>query len=181
LAALVHDFLHDGTTNGGQAFRLEQLAVSSARPYLVRSGVAPDEIERIAAIVLATEMTQGVPYARRCFRFLHQAGPRPEIPREATGDLSPLHRIATDPATAFEAVLVSEADLLPSIALTEEHSLLCQQRLAQENRRVAVGPAAKLAFLDQQSESFLVSGFFEPNFQRLRRSMLAALPGRARE
>jgi hypothetical protein len=175
VAALVHDFRHDGTTNGGEAFRLEQLAVNSARPFLVRASVEADEIERIAAIVLATEMTRGVPFARRCFRFLHQAGPNPEMLREATGDLSPLQRIATDPTTAFEAVLVAEADLLPSIALTEEHSLLCQQRLARENRHVAVGPAAKLAFLEQQAEGFLVSGFFEPNFHRLLQTMRAAL------
>jgi hypothetical protein len=181
VAALVHDFRHDGTTNAGQAFRLERLAVASARPYLADSGVAPDEMERVAAIVLATDATKGVPYARRCFRFLHRAGTRPEVPAEATDDLGPLARLATDPEAAFEAVLVAEADLLPSVALTDAHSLLCQQRLVRENGRVGAGPAEKLAFLDQQSEGFLVSGFFEPNFNRLRRSMVAALPMRPRE
>ncbi|CRI65908.1 hypothetical protein THIOKS12550021 [Thiocapsa sp. KS1] len=181
VAALVHDFRHDGTTNAGQVFRLERLAVASARPYLVRAGVVPEEIERVAAIVLATEVSRGVLFARRCFRFFHQTGPRPEVPAEATGDLSPLRRLATDPETAFEAVLVAEADLLPSVALTDAHSLLCQQRLVRENGRVGAGPAEKLAFLDQQSEGFLVSGFFEPNFNRLRRSMVAALPMRPRE
>jgi len=181
VAALVHDFRHDGTTNAGQAFRLEHLAVAAARPYLVGSGVAPDEIEHIAAIVLATDVMRGVPYARRCLRFLQRIGPRPEQLAEATGDLSPLGRLATDPEAAFEAVLVAEADLLPSVALTEEHSLLCQQRLVQENGRVGAGPAEKLAFLDQQVGGFLVSGFFEPNFNRLRRAMAAALPERPRE
>ncbi len=181
VAALVHDFRHDGTTNAGQAFRLEQLAVTSAQPYLARSGVTPDEIERVAAIVLATDMTRGVPYARHCFRFHHQVDPRPEVPAEALGDLSPLRRLATDPETAFEAVLVAEADLLPSMALTDEHSLLCQQRLVQENGRVGAGPAEKLAFLNEQSGGFLVSGFFEPNFNRLRRALVAALPERPRE
>jgi hypothetical protein len=53
--------------------------------------------------------------------------------------------------------------------------------LVRENGRVRAGQAEKLAFLDQQSGGFLVSGFFEPNFNRLRRSMVAALPMRPRE
>jgi hypothetical protein len=70
VAALVHDFRHDGTTNAGESFRLERLAVAAAGPYLAQAGVASAEIERIAAIVLATEVrAKGVPYARRCFRF----------------------------------------------------------------------------------------------------------------
>jgi hypothetical protein len=131
--------------------------------------------------VLAIGATRGVPDARRCFRFLQRVGPRPEVPQEATGDLTPLRRLATDPEAAFEAVLVAEADLLPSVALTDAHSLLCQQPLVRENGRVGAGSAEKLAFLDQQSGGFLVSGFFEPNFNRLRRSMVAARPVRPRE
>jgi CRP/FNR family cyclic AMP-dependent transcriptional regulator len=181
VAALVHDFRHDGTTNAGESFRLERLAIAAAGPYLAQAGVAPEVIERIAAIVLATEVRAGVPYARRCFRFLHQDGPHPEAPPDVAGEASLLRHLATDPDLAVEAVLLAEADLLPSVALTDDYSMLCQQRLVQENGGIGVGPAEKLAFLDQQSSGFLVSGFFEPNFNRLRRSIAAALCGRIQE
>ncbi|WP_296808114.1 cyclic nucleotide-binding domain-containing protein [Thiocapsa sp.] len=181
IAALVHDFRHDGTTNAGESFRLERLALAAAGPYLAQAGVAPEQIERIAAIVLATEVRAGVPYARCCFRFLHHAGPPPEAPPDGAGEASLLRRLATEPDLAVEAVLLAEADLLPSVALTEDYGMLCQQRLIQENGGIGVGPAEKLAFLDEQSEGFLVSGFFEPNFNRLRRSIVAVLSGRMRE
>jgi CRP/FNR family cyclic AMP-dependent transcriptional regulator len=181
VAALVHDFRHDGSTNAGECFRLERLAIAAAGPYLAQAGVAPEVIDRIAAIVLATEVMAGVPYARCCFRFLHQAGPPPEAPPDAGGEASLLRHLATDPDLVVEAVLLAEADLLPSVALTDDYSMLCQQRLVQENGGFDVGPAEKLAFLDQQSAGFLVSGFFEPNFNRLRGSIAAALSGRMRE
>ena len=181
VAALVHDFRHDGTTNDGESFRLERLAIAAAGPFLARAGVAPEEIERIGAIVLATEVRAGVPYARSCFRFLHLAGPPPEAPPDGAGEASLLRRLATDPDLAVEAVVLAEADLLPSVALTDDYGMLCQQRLVRENGGRDVGPAEKLAFLDQQSGGFLVSGFFEPNFNRLRRSVVEALSGRMQE
>jgi CRP/FNR family cyclic AMP-dependent transcriptional regulator len=181
VAALVHDFRHDGTTNAGESFRLERLAVAAAGPYLEQARVAPEEIERIAALVLATEVRAGVPYARRCFRFLHQAGPPPDAPPDEAGEATLLRRLAGDPDLAMEAVVLAEADLLPSVALTDDYGMLCQQRLVQENGGGVVGPAEKLAFLDQQSGGFLVSGFFEPNFNRLRQSIVVALTGRMRE
>lgn len=171
VAAMVHDFHHDGTTNAGESFRLERLAVAAARPYLICAGVTPDEIERIAAIVLATELTIGAPYARRCFEFFHQGGPRPDSLKEEAGDSAPLRLLAQDPDLAFEAVLLAEADLLPSVALSDEYSTLYQERLVRENRNVGAGRAEKLAFLDSHVPGFLVSGFFEPNLMRLRRSL----------
>ncbi len=175
VAALVHDFRHDGTTNAGRPFRLELSALTAARPYLIAAGVTADEMERIAAIVLATETSLGVPYARRCFRCHHLAGPRPEALPVGIQGIESLGRLAADPDLALEAVLLTEADLLPSVALTDDYSMLCQQRLSRENRRVRPGLADKLSFLDQQVQGFLVAGFFEPNLQRLRLSITAAL------
>jgi hypothetical protein len=170
-AALMHDFHHDGTTNGGQSFRLERLAVSASRPYLMQSGVKASEIDAIAAIVFATDLASGAPYARRCFEFFHRTGARPDDLEEATGDLAPLRLLAADRELTFEAVLLAEADLLPSVALSDDYSMLYQQRLVRENRHIGGGRAEKLAFLDRQVPGFLVAGFFEPNLARLRRSL----------
>jgi hypothetical protein len=170
-AALMHDFHHDGTTNGGQSFRLERLAVAASRPYLTQSGVKASEIDAIAAIVFATDLASGSPYARRCFEFFHRTGARPDDLQEATGDLAPLRLLAVDRELAFEAVLLAEADLLPSVALSDDYSMLYQQRLVRENRHIGSGRAEKLAFLDRQVPGFLVARFFEPNLARLRRSL----------
>jgi hypothetical protein len=150
VAALVHDFRHDGSTNAGRPFRLELSALTAARPYLVGTGVTADEMERIAAIVLATEPSLGLPYARRCFRFHHLAGPRPEALPVGIQGIESLGRLAADQGLALEAVLLAEADLLPSVALTDDYGMLCQQRLSRENRHVAPGLADKLSFLEQQ-------------------------------
>jgi hypothetical protein len=165
VAALVHDLHHDGTTNAGQPFRLERLAMDAARPCLAAAGVAQEEITRIAALVLATEVTSGGPYARCCFRHFHQGGPAPAVLPGA----DPLGLLATDPDLAFQAVLLAEADLLPSIALTYDHGMQCQERLSREDCRIAATPAQKLAFLDRHlAAGLLVAQFFEPNLEQLR-------------
>jgi hypothetical protein len=175
VAALVHDFQHDGSANAGQPFRLERLAIAAARSHLAGAGVKPDEIERIAAIVLATELSIGASYARHCFRFFHHGGSASEVPSEAMDDLSPLRLLAEDADLAFQAVLLAEADLLPSAALTDDHAMLCQERLSREDRRVLPGVAEKLAFLDAQVPGFLVARFFEPNLEQHRCALVAAL------
>jgi hypothetical protein len=85
--------------------------------------------------------------------------------------LAPLRLLAADRELAFEAVLLAEADLLPSVALSDDYSMLYQQRLVRENRHIGSGRAEKLAFLDRQVPGFLVARFFEPNLARLRRSL----------
>lgn len=172
VAALVHDLHHDGTTNAGQPFRLERLAMDAARPCLAAAGVAQAEITRIAALVLATEVTIGGPYARRCFRHFHQGGPAPA----AAPGADPLGLLATDPDLAFQAVLLAEADLLPSVALTFDHAMQCQERLSREDRRIAATPVQKLAFLDRhRQEGLLVARFFEPNLEGLQCLIRASL------
>jgi hypothetical protein len=168
VAALVHDLRHDGTTNAGQPFRLERIAIDAARPYLTAAGVAPGAIARIAALVLATEVGIGGPYARRCLLYHEHGGTAPA----ARPDTDPLGLLATDRELAFQAVLLAEADLLPSVALTFDHAIQCQERLSQEDPRIAATPAAKLAFLDRHlREGLLVARFFQPNLDALRRRL----------
>jgi hypothetical protein len=139
--------------------------MDAARPCLAAAGVAQEEITRIAALVLATEVTIGGPYARCCFRHFHQGGPAPA----AAPGADPLGLLATDPDLAFQAVLLAEADLLPSVALTFDHAMQCQQRLSREDCRIAATPAQKLAFLDRhRQEGLLAARFFEPNLEQMR-------------
>ncbi len=170
LAALAHDFGHDGSAAEGPAFRLELMAVDATRPYLVAAGVAEAEIEPLDCLVLATEFVTGAPFARACFRHLHLGEPAPTTPANP----APLAQLLTDADLAFDAVLLTEADLLPSMALTFEHAMLCQERLSREDRRIAPGLAAKQAFLERQS-GFLVGQFFEPRRAEVRQAVAAAL------
>lgn len=174
LAALIHDFRHDGTTNARVAFRLEHQAVVAACPYLTEAGVSAAERARIAAIVLATDLTTGAPFARRCVLRGDDAawrqrgrGGKPTTPT-AQDDLGALRLLACDRDLALQAVLVSEADLLPSVALTPDYGNRCQCRLARENRNIAPNAAAKLRFLNTYVPRLLVASFFTPNLERQR-------------
>ena len=64
-AALAHDFHHDGRNSIGAPFRLERLAAQASLPYFDEAGVAADEQSCIATLILATETTVGVPFARK--------------------------------------------------------------------------------------------------------------------
>ena len=166
LAALIHDFGHDGTNNGAEPFRLERHALESTRGPLLAAGVAPAEADRIAAMVLSTELQMGTPYARSCLRRFRN----PDAPPPSAAPLpGPLGLLADDADLAFQAVLLTECDLLPSVALTIDHAMTNQVRLSREDRRIVAGPGAKRAFLERHVEDLMVADFFQPNLKRLRR------------
>lgn len=162
LAALVHDFHHDGTTNGTIAFRLERLAADATLPYLEAAGVAPAQRSRIVSLVFATELMTGMRFARQCHRHFSSAGPRPSL----DGIPEPLAVLASEPALTREAVLVGEADLLSSVGLTVRYGQLQQQKLSDEWKK-PLGADHKLRFLDLFDE-FPISRFFSPNLRTLK-------------
>lgn len=165
-AGLIHDFHHDGSRGASAPFRLELLAVQKAGPYLVEAGVDADECGRLEALVLATEPRAGVPYARACGQSHRSGGPA--VPRAAALP-QPLERLSVDPDLAHEAMLLAEADVLPSIGLTIEHADALQARLASE-WGTALGRADKLQFIDRMVGEITVAEFFIPNMQRLRQN-----------
>jgi hypothetical protein len=167
LAALVHDFHHDGTTNGTIAFRLERLAADATLPYLEAAGVAPPERARIVSLVFATELTTGMRFARQCHLHFSAATPPPSL----DGIPAPLAAVASDAGLAREAVLVGEADLLSSVGLTVRYGQLQQQKLSDEWRK-PLGADHKLRFLDLFDE-FPISRFFSPNLRTLKRAARA--------
>lgn len=166
VAALAHDFHHDGRDARTAPFRLERLAVERTLPYLVEAGVAAEDREIIAAGILATEVSKGAPYARLCHRQFHGGGERPRVPAGIDG-LAPL---AVDARAALLAVLLTEADVLPSVGLTIEHGELSQVKLSREWGR-PLGAADKLYFLEHVFKDFAVSHFFAPNLHAMKAAM----------
>jgi hypothetical protein len=165
LAALVHDFHHDGRGNKDVPFRLEKLAIAAAQPYLQAAGVTEDERARIAAIVMATEVSTGVPFGRQCYRYFFEGG---NAPPAATGDLPKM--LAQDARLALQAVLLTEADVLPSVGLTVDYAELSQENLSREWGR-PLNAADKLFFLEHVFQDFVASRFFSPNFENIKRAM----------
>ena len=170
-AALAHDFHHDGRRNGAQPFRLEQMAADAAQPYLAAAGVPAPVQEKVCVLILSTEVAYGVPYARQC-HVQQQQGAAVAAPAPVAARLTAL---AADADLARLAVLLAEADLLPSVGLTIAHSERCQQRLSAEWQLPTMPVADQLHFVEQQVRGFLAGTFFTPNLHRLRDHLRAGL------
>lgn len=167
-AALIHDFHHDGSRGALSPFRLELLALQEAQPYLRAAKVDDDESQRLQALVLATDPSAGVPFARAC--WAHHAGSGP-VPLPAPALPPPLGRLLVEPDLAQEAVLLAEADVLPSIGMTREHADRLQSRLALE-WDTALSDVDKLQFIERTLAKITVASFFVPNIEALRQAYL---------
>lgn len=167
-AALIHDFHHDGSKGVTSPFRLELLATQEAQPYLRAAGVDDDECQRLQAMVLATDPSVGAPFARACWAQ-HAAGEPAAAPTPALPP--PLGRMLLEPDLAHEAVLLAEADVLPSIGLTVEHAERLQSKLAIE-WGTALGRDDKLKFIDHIIGEIRAASFFIPNILALRQAYL---------
>jgi len=166
-AALLHDLHHDGSRSADLPFRLEQLAASRAEPFLRVAQVTPELCDQLRALILATEPRTGVPYARACLRMHCDGAPTPD-----PGSLpAALERLVHEPELAFEAVLLAEADVLPSIGLTVEHGLHVQDLLAAE-WNVRLDLHDKLRFVDLVRDEIRIASFFAPNIDALRQACL---------
>lgn len=169
-AALMHDFHHDGSRAAASPFRLERLAAQMAQPYLRAAGVDDDECLRLEALVLATEPSAGVPFARACWAHHATSGPNTPL---ATSLPPPLGRLLVESDLAHDAVLLAEADVLPSIGLTMEHAEQLQSRLALE-WGTTLGRDHKLQFIDRIVDEISVASFFMPNIRAFRQAYLAS-------
>lgn len=167
-AALMHDFHHDGSRGSLSPFRLELLAVQQALPYLRAAKVDDDECLRLQALVLATDPTAGVPFARAC-RAGHAASGSVAPPASTLP--APLGRLLVEPGLAHDAVLLAEADVLPSIGLTLEHAEHLQHKLATE-WGTTLDRDEKLRFIDHMVDKITVASFFIPNIRAVRQAYL---------
>lgn len=165
LAALIHDLDHDGEPSC--TFRLERHSLQRAAPFLARAGVEPVVVSRLAALVLATQPTQGTRAALDA-RAFHVSGAALRPPPEEAPELAEL---GVDAGLARLALLLCEADLLPSVALTFAHALQLQDRLAREWRR-PLGAMDKLLFQRDVLANGLIGPFFLPNALAIRLALV---------
>lgn len=170
-AGLLHDFHHDGSRGVQSPFRLEMLAVERARPYWQQALLDGAERSRLEALILATEPRTGVPFARACWRW-HRA--QTPAPPDGAGLPVPLQRLLAEADLAHDAVLLAEADVLPSIGLTIEHAEQLQARLAHE-WGTTLGRTDKLQFIERMVGEMVVGAFFIPNVLALRQAYLASV------
>jgi len=165
LAALVHDLAHDG--HPSRDFRLERQSIDHALPYLKRAGVAEDACGRLAALVLATQPIEGLRYALGV-RSFHAGGVDPPAPPEGAPELASLSQ---HEGLARLALLLCEADILPSVGLTFAHAMQLQDLLAHEWGR-ALSHEDKLIFLEGVLASGVVGSFFLPNALAIRKTVI---------
>ncbi|CAN5875815.1 hypothetical protein BH11PSE8_BH11PSE8_20650 [soil metagenome] len=164
VAALIHDLGHGDLPT--QRFGAERLSMERAIPALDAAGVDSSDIARLTALILATEPVDGVRVALTARQFHRQGLHAPVIPERACE----LGQLANDEVLARLAVLLCEADLLPSIALTFEHGMNLQGRLSEEWGRPLTA-ADKSKFVDQVLASGLIGEFFAPNVAAFRREL----------
>lgn len=170
LAALTHDFQHDGKPNGDIPFRLERNSVNKAEPYLAKAGMDKTRRQKLAALTLATSTAIGLPIARACHAHHAQGAPLPEIPPSAPE----LAELGNDPLTAIQALILCEADILPSIGLTTDYALKLQEKLSIE-WGARLGLEDKLRFIDNQRHTFFADNYFNPNIDKIRQEILKRL------
>ena len=170
LAALIHDFHHDGKSNGEIPFRLELKAIHEATPYLTRAKVSQAQQRCLAALVMATEHLNGINIVHACYLHHTQGHSLPEIPAVAIE----LKELCTDPVKSKLALILCEADILPSIGLTFEHALRLQDNLSLE-WDARLGLEDKLHFIDHNCHAFVVGSMFNSNVEKLRLAIVHQL------
>ena len=172
LAALIHDIGHEGGSNADRPFHFERRSVAIATPYLQRIRLA-DPLQRwIAAMVLATDTTFGLPRVRSWYRH-HVA--RMDLPPGDEPD--PSFVLFRDHATlVVMALALSEADALASAGLSECSADEQERRIAEE-MGFAASANGKLAYLERMfPDGFLIAAQFNPNLEHLKeRARRAAL------
>ena len=163
LAAEIHDLGHDGSMNLGSPFRLERSSLEMAKPYLQMAGLDDGVLATMTALVLATDIMNGLAYARACFDFHFQAAPPP-----GTAPDPAMASLAGNSVLASMAIALTEADALASAGLSPESADRQERQLAAE-RGWVVHPRRKLDYLDNVfPNGFRVAKAFNANLEYLR-------------
>ncbi len=168
LAALIHDFGHDGRPH--VPFVQERASVERVRPTLKTAGLCTAQLDRLTVLVLATDPAMGSAFmAAACRAHGGALGLVPAVPKDAPE----LAELIDDAILAELTRTLCEADVLPSVGLTLEHSMHLQARLALEWGR-PLGVQDKLRFMDGILAQGFISEFFLPNVQATRAALARA-------
>lgn len=169
LAALIHDFVHDGGSH--PAFFQERASIERARPLLEAAGLQPSQLARMTALVLATDTLRGTAYmAAACHAHEHGEVLMAPVPPDAPE----LALLAEDKGLASQARILCEADILPSIGLTLSHAIRLQERLSCEWQR-PLSNADKLDFIAAVLKQGYVGPFFLSNVLAMRSELASSL------
>lgn len=168
LAALIHDFAHEGGAYA--AFVQERSSVEQVRPVLEAAGLDTWTINRLQVLVLATDVACGLAFMAAACRAHDRGAAVTEPVPEGAPELGAL---IADAELARLARILCEADILPSVGLDAGHAMLLQERLSREWRR-PLDPGDKLKFIDFVLRQGFVGDFFLPNVRATR----AAVAGR---
>lgn len=166
VAAVAHDFHHDGQPNM-RPYRLELSAVQNMQSYLDNASVAEVDRQALAAFVLATETHTGVAYARECYSKHY----RNVAVISFQAIASELALLELHPRLALIAVALTEADIIPSTALTVQHAQATASRLEKEWGRT-MDSQSKIEFIDNFAGDLQVAAYFMPNVKMIRQAFL---------
>lgn len=137
MAALIHDYGHDGVGNRDrfgrmQHFRLERMAVDGVMGDMRAAQVPEAMQERVRVVVLTTDINGPAHYARAIHRAQFRGGRMP-LDSEASAVIrEPLAGLRDDLATSHVASLMRVADILPSAGLSEDHQWVMSDMLSAE-------------------------------------------------
>ena len=166
LAALVHDWHHDGKLSESSPFHHENMALDAARPYL--ACLSAGQMARLELMVRATEAGTARQFVHAALQWHGNArsGVAPVVPegmKPITAFLQPDHAVTCELAS-----LLIDADGLPLFGLTPDYALLLTHRLRDE-WETSIGHKDFVALLDKAlaGRSFLslAGGFFTPNIE----------------
>lgn len=166
LAALAHDYDHDGGVNGERRFHLERHAINQVSPCLQAEGVLPDTQQQLAAMILTTEIVHGLPFARAWFHTWFNGAEAPDLALPAPE----LACLTTDSTTTYLAIALSEADALASVGLGRSYAELQLRRLSLEWQK-PLGKKDLCNYLNKGFGQFLLATYFTPNLERLKASL----------
>jgi hypothetical protein len=126
--------------------------------------------KKISALILATEIFIGGALVQASYVYHSHGGSFPNIPTVAPE----LRKICEDSKLSVQALILCEADILPSIGLTIDYAFLLSEKLGKEWGTL-LGLEDKLRFIENQCHAFIVGDFFNTNVERLRSDIIQKL------
>jgi hypothetical protein len=140
IAALLHDFGHDGQGNAvdgvHEPMRLEQRAFSLAEPVLKLFDLTDEELNRIRIMILCTDVSYG-PMAlspsrvlNKCYRYFYNDTQKPDISVEAYRFVA--DALLEDKTLCLMAMILEESDIFTSVGLSYEYAKMTTLLVAEE-------------------------------------------------
>ena len=160
-AACIHDLGHDGQGNFSKdgrhmPSRLEIQAVEMAEPFLRQVCQDDHVINRIGMMVVATDVSEseGNPSPASILKGVMDSrlngSAMPVIPMH-------LHALTHDARLGLMALLLEEADLIPSMALSYELSRQLTVRVAEESCTLSPDAATLSGFIEKICAGLMLS------------------------